>query len=47
VALVLPATIFLSSWGTARLAHHVPDAWLKRMFGAPLLLVALRFLTAR
>jgi uncharacterized membrane protein YfcA len=47
VALVLTAAIFLGSWATARLAHPLPDVWLKRTFGALLPLVSLRFLTAR
>lgn len=46
-ALVLTAAIFLGSWATARLAHHVPELWMKRIFGALLLLVSLRFLAAR
>lgn len=47
VALVLTVAIFLRSWATARFAHAVPEAWLKRLFGAVLLFVAVRFLWAR
>jgi uncharacterized membrane protein YfcA len=47
VTLVLTVAILLGSWGTARFAHHVPEIWLKRLFGALLLLISARFLTMR
>jgi len=47
ITLVLTAAILLGSWATARFADHVPEMWLKRLFGLVLLLVSVRFLTAR
>jgi uncharacterized membrane protein YfcA len=47
ITLVLTLGVFLGSWATARFAHQVPEVWLKRLFGAVLLFVAFRFLSAR
>ena len=44
LAAILAVTIAFGSWATAHFAQYVPDVWLRRIFGAVLLVVSLRFL---
>lgn len=44
MALILAVTIALGSWVSAHFADHIPELWLRRIFGAVLFLVSLRFL---